>query len=125
MPEQSIDHLLDDGIKNQNLTDNTVYQELTSHADLKKQEEAEKLKQLLPNEIFEALLVDHSLISGDFKKQIKSYRIDLNIKQSAWERLRTETNLQLLTGNIMKFINQYYVHVFFLSKVYYSIGSNT
>nr|XP_045614195.1 protein tyrosine phosphatase domain-containing protein 1-like [Procambarus clarkii] len=98
LPERSIDHLLDDGITDQPLTENSCYQELTSQSDLRHQADTENLKVLLPKEVYEALLVDHSLLDHDFKKQLKNYRIDLNVKQSAWERLNTETNLYILTG---------------------------
>ncbi|XP_042863291.1 protein tyrosine phosphatase domain-containing protein 1-like [Penaeus japonicus] len=98
LPERSIDSLLNDGIHDQKLTDNSCYKELASQTDLRKQAEEEDLKVILPKEVYEAILVDHSVLNTEFKKQLKNYRIDLNVKQSAWERLNTETNLYLLTG---------------------------
>ncbi|ROT81137.1 Protein tyrosine phosphatase domain-containing protein 1 [Penaeus vannamei] len=106
LPERSIDSLLNDGIRDQKLTDNSCYKELASQTDLRKQAEEEDLKSsrlsaqqvILPKEVYEAILVDHSVLNTEFKKQLKNYRIELNVKQSAWERLNTETNLYLLTG---------------------------
>ncbi|KAB7494673.1 Protein tyrosine phosphatase domain-containing protein 1 [Armadillidium nasatum] len=99
VPEQNIDQLLNDGIKDQQLTENLCYQELTSHDDLKKMAEMEKVKVILPKKIYEALLVDHHLLNTEYKKKLRSYRIELNIKQSAWDKLKTETDLYLLTGS--------------------------
>ncbi|XP_042238187.1 protein tyrosine phosphatase domain-containing protein 1-like isoform X2 [Homarus americanus] len=98
MPERNIDSLLNDGISDQQLTDNLCYQELASQSDLRRQAHHEALKVMPPKEVYEALLVDHSVLNVELKKQLKSYRIDLNVKQSAWEKLKTETNLYLLTG---------------------------
>ncbi|XP_042238188.1 protein tyrosine phosphatase domain-containing protein 1-like isoform X3 [Homarus americanus] len=115
MPERNIDSLLNDGISDQQLTDNLCYQELASQSDLRRQAHHEALKVRMtsttfdfhrhlalkvmpPKEVYEALLVDHSVLNVELKKQLKSYRIDLNVKQSAWEKLKTETNLYLLTG---------------------------
>lgn len=53
---------------------------------------------ILTKEVYEALVVDHSLLDMEFKKQLKAYRIDLNVKQSAWDKLNAETSLELLTG---------------------------
>ncbi|RXG70528.1 Protein tyrosine phosphatase domain-containing protein 1 [Armadillidium vulgare] len=53
---------------------------------------------ILPKKIYEALLVDHALLNTEYKKKLRSYRIELNIKQSAWDKLKTETDLYLLTG---------------------------
>lgn len=44
MPENNIDHLLDDGIKDQHMADNSCFQELTSQHDLRKQAIDEHLK---------------------------------------------------------------------------------
>ncbi|CAL4066887.1 unnamed protein product, partial [Meganyctiphanes norvegica] len=97
-PERCIDSLLNDGIRDQKLQDNLCYQELASQSDLRKLAEQEEIKVVLPKSVFEALLVDHSIMDTDFKKGFKSYRIDLNVKQSAWDRLNTENNLHLLTA---------------------------
>lgn len=43
-------------------------------------------------------MLDHSLLDIEFKKLLKAYRIDLNVKQSAWDKLNTETSPALLTG---------------------------
>ncbi|XP_066966573.1 protein tyrosine phosphatase domain-containing protein 1-like isoform X2 [Macrobrachium rosenbergii] len=97
LPEGSIDNLLNDGIRNQKLADNLCYQELASQSDLRKQAEQEDYK-VSPKEVYEALLVDHSVLNIEFKKKLKEYRIDLNVKQSAWEKLNTETFLPMLTA---------------------------
>lgn len=55
-----------------------------------------------PKEVYEALVVDHSVLDLEFKKLLKAYRIDLNVKQSAWDKLNTETNLELLTGTLKR-----------------------
>ncbi|XP_071513800.1 uncharacterized protein [Panulirus ornatus] len=98
MPERNIDSLLNDGIHDQQLTDNMCYQELASQSDLRRLADQEMLKVLLPKEVYEALLLDHSLLPLELKKHIKNYRIDLNVKQSAWDKLNTETSLPILTG---------------------------
>ncbi|XP_069942063.1 protein tyrosine phosphatase domain-containing protein 1-like [Cherax quadricarinatus] len=98
LPERNIDSLLNDGIRDQPITENSCYQELASQSDLRRQADQEALQVMMPKEVYEALLVDHSLLNVEFKKQLKSYRIDLNVKQSAWERLKTETNLFMLTA---------------------------
>lgn len=96
-PERNIDSLLDDGITDQPLSDNLCYQELASQSDLRRQAE-DGHKVVLTKEVYEALVVDHSLLDIEFKKQLKAYRIDLNVKQSAWDKLNAETSLPLLTG---------------------------
>ena len=48
--------------------------------------------------IYEALVIDHSVLDTDTVKKLKNYRNELNIKQSAWDRLATETNPIILTG---------------------------
>ena len=48
--------------------------------------------------IYDALLVDHALLGPEFNKRMKSFRLDLNIRQSSWEKLKTETDLTIITG---------------------------
>ncbi|XP_063852707.1 protein tyrosine phosphatase domain-containing protein 1-like isoform X3 [Scylla paramamosain] len=96
-PERNIDSLLDDGITDQPLSDNLCYQELASQSDLRRQAE-DGHEVVLTKDVYEALVVDHSLMDVEFKKHLKAYRVDLNVKQSAWDKLNAETSLPLLTG---------------------------
>ena len=56
------------------------------------------LQASLPKEVYEALLVDHSLLDASFHKRLKALRYELNTKQSAWAKLHKETDLEILTG---------------------------
>ncbi|KAK4287979.1 hypothetical protein Pmani_038963 [Petrolisthes manimaculis] len=97
--ERNIDSLLNDGIREEELSENLCYQELASQSDLRRLATTQNnRKTLLPKDVYEALLVDHSVLDIEFKKQLKAYRIDLNLKQSAWDKLHTESNPELLTG---------------------------
>jgi hypothetical protein len=43
--------------------------------------------------VFEALLADHDLLDEDFRKALARYRLELNYRQSTWDRLaHTEDN---------------------------------
>ncbi|XP_045137368.1 protein tyrosine phosphatase domain-containing protein 1-like [Portunus trituberculatus] len=95
-PERNIDTLLDDGITDQSLSDNLCYQELASQGDLRRQ--AQDCHEVVVKDIYDALVLDHSLLDAEFKRNLKAYRVDLNVKQSAWEKLNAETSLPLLTG---------------------------
>ncbi|XP_043192113.1 protein tyrosine phosphatase domain-containing protein 1-like [Amphibalanus amphitrite] len=96
--DTSLDSVLDDGIHNQSLAQNDVYHEMMSQVDLRKAAEDEQIQRVPVTAIYDALLVDHALLGPEFNKRIKSFRLELNIRQSAWEKLGTETDLKVLTG---------------------------
>ena len=50
------------------------------------------------NEIYEALVQDHSVLGPEYLKKLRNYRHELNIRQTAWDRLATETDASLLSG---------------------------
>ncbi|XP_047736419.1 uncharacterized protein LOC125177883 [Hyalella azteca] len=99
-PHQNIDALLNDGVTNEKLTDNLCYQELSSSHDLRKLAEQDD-KCLEAKDVYEALVVDHTLLGAEYLKQLRQFRHELNIRQTAWDRLATETNAQLLTGLLL------------------------
>lgn len=50
------------------------------------------------NEVYEALVLDHSVLDAETLKNLRHYRHELNIRQTAWDRLSKETNAVILTG---------------------------
>jgi len=56
------------------------------------------LKPYHVDDMVQALLADHNILSDGIRKYIKQYKVDLNHRQSAWTRLQVEKNLYVLTG---------------------------
>lgn len=56
------------------------------------------LQRLDASEVFEALVQDHSVLGAEHLRQLRHYRHELNIRQTAWERLSAETDTTILTG---------------------------
>ncbi|XP_069693915.1 protein tyrosine phosphatase domain-containing protein 1-like [Periplaneta americana] len=98
LDDNCLDAVLGDGIHGQILQDNICYQELSSQSDLRKAVENEKFTPYHVDEVVQALLADHNMLSDGMKKYIRQYRVDLNHRQSTWTRLQVEKNLYVLTG---------------------------
>ncbi|XP_068082247.1 protein tyrosine phosphatase domain-containing protein 1 [Anabrus simplex] len=98
LDDSCLDAMLGDGIHGQQLHENVCYQELSSQVDLQKAAEDEKIIPYNIEDVVRALLADHDLLGEGTKKYMKQYRIELNVKQSTWARLKVERNLYVLTG---------------------------
>ncbi|PSN44961.1 hypothetical protein C0J52_05490 [Blattella germanica] len=98
LDDNCLDSVLGDGIQGQMIQDNICFQELSSQSDLRKAMENEKFTPYQVEDVIQALLADHNMLSDGIKKYIRQYRFDLNIRQSAWARLQVEKNLYVLTG---------------------------
>ncbi|XP_023712308.1 protein tyrosine phosphatase domain-containing protein 1 isoform X2 [Cryptotermes secundus] len=98
LDDNCLDAVLGDGIHSQTLQDNICYQELSSQTDLRKAVQNEKFIPYHVDDVVQALLADHNLLSDGIRKGIRQYRTDLNYRQSAWTRLQMEKNLYVLTG---------------------------
>ncbi|KDR18115.1 protein tyrosine phosphatase domain-containing protein 1-like [Zootermopsis nevadensis] len=98
LDDSCLDAVLGDGIHDQTLQDNICYQELSSQSDLRNSVENEKFVPYHVDDVAQALLADHNVLSDGTRKYIKQYRVNLNHRQSAWTRLQMEKNLYVLTG---------------------------
>ncbi|XP_037071249.1 protein tyrosine phosphatase domain-containing protein 1-like [Pollicipes pollicipes] len=114
--DNSLDSVLDDGIQNQSLAQNDVYHEMMSQVDLRKAAEQEHVQRVPVTAIYDALLVDHPLLGSEFSKKMRHIRFELNIRQSAWEKLSTETDLKILTGLLFAWLEHLRVPI--LDKEY-------
>jgi protein tyrosine phosphatase domain-containing protein 1 len=56
------------------------------------------LKPYHVDDVVQALLADHNMLSDGMRKYIRQYRVDLNHRDSAWTKLQMEKNLYVLTG---------------------------
>ena len=111
--DKRLDDILGDGIRNQNLRENQVTQELASHNDLQLAAHKERLPLYPAEEVFAALVqVNPSKRPGtvltthqeDLINTLKQYQMDLNYKTSAWDKLETETNLSVLSALLMDWL---------------------
>ena len=111
--DKRLDDILGDGIRNQNLGENQVTQELASHNDLQLAAHKERLPLYPAEEVFAALVqVNPSKRPGtvlttyeeDLVNTLKQYQMDLNYKTSAWDKLETETNLSVLSALLMDWL---------------------
>ena len=111
--DKRLDEILGDGIRNQTLSANRVTQELVSHHDLKEAALAEKLPKYSAEQIYEAFLESHydKLMrdgTGDFASDesllFKQYKLDLNYKQSSWDKIDMETDLFVLTALLLEWM---------------------
>ena len=50
------------------------------------------------SEVYEALVQDHSVMGADHLRLLRHYRHELNVRQTAWDRLEKETDAAILTG---------------------------
>jgi protein tyrosine phosphatase domain-containing protein 1 len=64
------------------------------------------LKPYHVDDVVQALLADHNMLSDGTRKYIKQYRVNLNHRQSAWTRLQMEKNLYVLTGLLYDWLEQ-------------------
>ena len=111
--DKRLDDILGDGIRNQNLGENQVTQELASHNDLQLAAHKERLPLYPAEEVFAALVqVNPSKKPGVvlatheevLVTSLKQYQMDLNYKTSAWDKLETETNLTILSALLMDWL---------------------
>ena len=111
--DKRLDDILGDGIRNQNLGENQVTQELASHNDLQLAAHRERLPLYPAEEVFAALIqVNPSKKPGTvlatheevLVNSLKQYQMDLNYKTSAWDKLETETNLTILSALLMDWL---------------------
>lgn len=49
-------------------------------------------------EVAAALLADHNALEDQTKKYLKQFEMDFNSSQTTWARLKTEKNLNILSG---------------------------
>ncbi|XP_023322024.1 protein tyrosine phosphatase domain-containing protein 1 isoform X3 [Eurytemora carolleeae] len=102
--DKNLDEILGDGIKSQKLEENNVTQELASRLDLHNYVMAEKLPIYKTEFVYEGLMEQHVNIAkatGEEKWsstwQVKQYQQDLNFRESAWDKLKAETSIQVLS----------------------------
>ncbi|CAG0879468.1 unnamed protein product [Darwinula stevensoni] len=96
LDDSALDSLLGDGIQNQSLSENPVFQELSSHSDLRSVTK-EPVEVLNVESVYEALIADEAGVEG-LKKAVLRYRLDLNARTSAYLRLSNECNVLLLSA---------------------------
>ena len=115
--DKRLDELLGDGIKNQSISDNQVTKELATHHNMIIAAANEHLPLCDAQAVFKAIFEKHSEIlregtsaeCTDNKVQeqanlMKGYKADLNYKMSAWDRLDAETNLVVLCGLLLEWL---------------------
>ena len=102
--DRRLDEILADGIRNQSLSDNRVTQELSSHNHLEQAKRRETLPIYSGAEVYQALLQRSTNLEEDWQKQLKQYQTDLNYRMSAWDRLATETNLNILSALLLQWL---------------------
>ncbi|XP_074110071.1 protein tyrosine phosphatase domain-containing protein 1 isoform X1 [Cotesia typhae] len=100
LDDNYVDDVLADGIHGQDLYDNDCYKEIQSQLMLKTAAQKEEFEYVGTDEVVNALLCDNSKLTDDEKKIFLQYQIDLNNKNSSWQRLELETNLRVL-GNLL------------------------
>ena len=102
--DRRLDEILGDGIRNQALSDNRVTQELSSHSQLEQARRRETLPLYSGAEVYQALLQNTSSMEEDWQRQLKQYQTDLNYRMSAWDRLASETNLNILSALLLQWL---------------------
>ncbi|XP_015928881.1 protein tyrosine phosphatase domain-containing protein 1 [Parasteatoda tepidariorum] len=104
--DESIDSMLMEGHPAMYLANNTCYQELNNHMEISSNDgsstnDGETLlmeDRVTPTDLIKALMSDHLLQGNDFQNKIKSIQKELNNRSSAWERLKREKDIRLLTA---------------------------
>ncbi|XP_015606539.1 protein tyrosine phosphatase domain-containing protein 1 isoform X2 [Cephus cinctus] len=104
LDDNCVDDVLGDGIRGQDLYDNDCYKEIQSHLDLKAAAQTETFRAFSTEEAVKALLCDHTSLAEEQKKRLRDYQIDLNNRQTAWQRLELETDLSLLSGLLYEWL---------------------
>ena len=119
------DDILGDGIRNQNLRENQVTQELASHNDLQAAAQKERLPLFSAEKVYAALVQVNPIkkpgtVLGPIEEalvtDLKQYQMDLNYKTSAWDKLETEINLTVLSALLMEWLEHLKVPI--IDKVY-------
>ncbi|XP_046745517.1 protein tyrosine phosphatase domain-containing protein 1-like [Diprion similis] len=98
LDDNFIDDVLGDGIRDQHLYENGCYKELQSQLDLKAAVRSEIRDFVGTDEAAQALLFDYQLLPVSRITRILEYQIDLNNRQTAWQRLELETDLHVLSA---------------------------
>ncbi|TRY78080.1 hypothetical protein TCAL_10411 [Tigriopus californicus] len=113
LDDKKLDDYLGDGIHGQTLQDNMVTKELESHHGFQKVAKEEMLPKCNPDAVHEAFLANHAeRIRAEGSNEwateetllFKRYRVDLNNRASAWDKLETETNLFVLTALLLEWL---------------------
>ena len=110
--DKRLDDILADGIRNQNLTENQVTQELASHNDLQAAAQRERLPIYSAEQVYLSLIQSDNVkkssedmtLEDNWKQKLKQYQVDLNYKTSAWDKLETETNITLLSSLLLEWL---------------------
>ena len=102
--DRRLDEILGDGIRNQSLSANRVTQELSSHNQLQQAKRREILPIYSGEQAYQALLQRSNQMEEDCQRQLKQYQTDLNYRMSAWDRLATETNLNILSALLLQWL---------------------
>ncbi|KAK0089052.1 hypothetical protein PV325_009415 [Microctonus aethiopoides] len=104
LDDNILDEVLDDGIHQQDIHDNDCYKELQSQIALKEAMQNNEFNYIHIDDVVRALLCDHSQFSDEEKKLIFNYQVDLNNRNSAWQRLELETNIKILSGLLYEWL---------------------
>ncbi|XP_048510976.1 protein tyrosine phosphatase domain-containing protein 1-like isoform X2 [Athalia rosae] len=98
LDDNLIDDVLGDGIHDQDLYDNGCYKELQSQIDLKAAVQSQVHDFVGADQVAKSLLFDHELLPEARRAKVREYQIDLNNRQTAWQRLELETDLHVLSA---------------------------
>ncbi|OAD61090.1 Protein tyrosine phosphatase domain-containing protein 1 [Eufriesea mexicana] len=104
LDDNCVDDVLGDGIHGQDLVDNDCYKEIQSHMDLKAAAQSTAVETVNTEEIIRALVRDSALLSDRTKKCVQDYQMDLNHRSTAWQRLKMETDLDILSGLLFEWL---------------------
>eukprot|EP00095_Tigriopus_kingsejongensis_P006903 snap_masked-scaffold126_size328755-processed-gene-1.1 protein:Tk06903 transcript:snap_masked-scaffold126_size328755-processed-gene-1.1-mRNA-1 annotation:"protein tyrosine phosphatase domain-containing protein 1" len=113
LDDKKLDDYLGDGIHGQDLQDNMVTKELKSHEGFTKAFQDEVLPKCNPDAVYKALLEHHAEkiraessgpMASENTSLFRQYRMDLNHKVSAWDKLETESNLFVLTALLLEWL---------------------
>lgn len=104
LDDNFLDEVLNDGIHEQDIHDNDCYKELQSQIALKEAMQNNEFNYIHIDDVVRALLCDHSQFSDEEKKLIFNYQVDLNNRNSAWQRLELETNIKILSGLLYEWL---------------------
>ncbi|CAB3368050.1 Hypothetical predicted protein [Cloeon dipterum] len=102
LDDNGVDAVLGDGIVDQKLQDNQVFQELSSQIDLRQAAVDENEPTGAASDVADAILADHS--DDQFRKQVKQIRIELNARYSTVDRLKVETDARLLAALLFEWL---------------------
>ena len=110
--DKKLDEILADGVHNQNLEENQVTRVLHSHQDHQRALLNENVPKYTPEMVYQALLDSHGeklrAEEGNWatenSKLLKQYKTDLNYKLKAWDDIESETNLFVLTGLLLEWL---------------------